>query len=311
MVTQVLVTVAQNTARYEDLGVATSGVTMFRLIGGSLGTAALGTVFAGQVAARLAAAGGSATGAAGGLAGLTTERLAALPPEELAAYIEALTGSIGVIFTVAAAVAFTGFVLSLFLPEPPLRETVAASASNIGHEAGEAFAMAASGDPSLELLRGLSVLASRDVQRAYVEGLARRAGVDLIPAAVWLVLRIGEDAAIDVDAAARRENVPPDRVEAGIQQLIDHGYLHVARNRPRAVYTLAPAGCEIYDRLAEARRERLAQLCAQWPPAQRQQVAFMLERFARELVPPHESGLTLHGSRPAPNASKKHNVGTT
>src|SRR5690606_34908321 len=40
MVMQVLVIAVQNSVDYRDLGVATSGATLFRLIGGSLGTAA-------------------------------------------------------------------------------------------------------------------------------------------------------------------------------------------------------------------------------------------------------------------------------
>jgi MFS family permease len=51
MVTQVLVIAVQNTAPYEDLGVATSGATMLRLIGTSVGTAVLGTPFAGHMGA--------------------------------------------------------------------------------------------------------------------------------------------------------------------------------------------------------------------------------------------------------------------
>jgi EmrB/QacA subfamily drug resistance transporter len=57
MVMQVLVLAAQNAVEYQDLGVATAGVTLFRSIGGSLGTAVLGALFASRVA-RLAAATG-------------------------------------------------------------------------------------------------------------------------------------------------------------------------------------------------------------------------------------------------------------
>src|SRR2546423_4999868 len=49
MVMQVLVIAVQNDVDYRDLGVATSGATLFRLIGGSLGTAILGALFAGRL----------------------------------------------------------------------------------------------------------------------------------------------------------------------------------------------------------------------------------------------------------------------
>lgn len=46
MVMQVLVIAVQNDVDYSELGVATSGVTLFRSIGGSLGTAVFGAIFA-------------------------------------------------------------------------------------------------------------------------------------------------------------------------------------------------------------------------------------------------------------------------
>ena len=61
MVMQVLVLAVQNAVPYEQLGVATSGATLFRSMGGSLGTAVLGAIFTGRLTAelsRVAAAGG-------------------------------------------------------------------------------------------------------------------------------------------------------------------------------------------------------------------------------------------------------------
>ena len=52
MVMQVLVIAVQNAVEYRDLGVATSGATLFRLIGGSLGTAVLGAIFATRLTAK-------------------------------------------------------------------------------------------------------------------------------------------------------------------------------------------------------------------------------------------------------------------
>ena len=55
MVMQVLVLVAQNAVDYRNLGVATSGSTLFRQVGGSIGVAMFGAIFANQLAANLAA----------------------------------------------------------------------------------------------------------------------------------------------------------------------------------------------------------------------------------------------------------------
>ena len=45
LVMQVLVLAVQNSVDYTDPGVATSGATLFRSIGGSVGTAVLGSIF--------------------------------------------------------------------------------------------------------------------------------------------------------------------------------------------------------------------------------------------------------------------------
>jgi EmrB/QacA subfamily drug resistance transporter len=54
LVMQVLVLAVQNAVDYRDLGVATSGTTMFRQMGGAIGTAAFGAIFNNQLANNLA-----------------------------------------------------------------------------------------------------------------------------------------------------------------------------------------------------------------------------------------------------------------
>ena len=54
LVMQVLVLAVQNAVDYAELGVATSGATLFRSIGGSLGTAVLGAIFTNRLTDELA-----------------------------------------------------------------------------------------------------------------------------------------------------------------------------------------------------------------------------------------------------------------
>ena len=85
---QVLVLAVQNAVPYDMLGVATSGATLFRSIGGSLGTAVLGAIFTGAADGRAGrrgrrrlsrrrspAAGGGARGLHRGLHRLAAHRL--------------------------------------------------------------------------------------------------------------------------------------------------------------------------------------------------------------------------------------------
>ncbi len=121
------------------------------------------------------------------------------------AYGEAFTQALDRVLLVAAGVAGVGFILSWFIPEAPLRESVAAASSSVGKEAGEAFSMPApSGD---ELLHGVAIIANRDVQRAYIQGIVSRAGVDLTPSAAWLLLRLQEEPALDIRELSRRNGL--------------------------------------------------------------------------------------------------------
>ena len=55
------------------------------------------------------------------------------------------------------------------------------------------------------------------------------------------------------------------------------------------VYRLTAAGCEMYNRLVTARREHLAELWTEWSPKKREEVAEILRRLARELIPEAEA----------------------
>jgi EmrB/QacA subfamily drug resistance transporter len=140
LVMQVLVIAVQNAVDHRDLGVATSGATLFRLIGGSLGTAAFGAIFAARLGAALARAFPGGAPIAGG-GGLSTESLMRLPPAERALYVQAFTTSLSTVFLVATAIGLCGFVLAWLVPEVPLRDTIARTAGNVGMEAGEVFPM--------------------------------------------------------------------------------------------------------------------------------------------------------------------------
>lgn len=138
MVMQVLVLAAQNAVDYRDLGVATSGATLFRLIGGSVGTAILGAIFASRLHENLARTlPGAAASEAG--ANVSPRAIAALEPAVRQLYVEGFTYSLDMIFFVAMFVGLAGFVMAWLLPEMPLRDTVAARAGGVNEEIGEVF----------------------------------------------------------------------------------------------------------------------------------------------------------------------------
>jgi EmrB/QacA subfamily drug resistance transporter len=149
LVMQVLVIAVQNAVDYRDLGVATSGNSLFRSIGGSVGTAVLGAIFAARLGVELA---GQLPAGGDGGAGLSLEAMAQLPPAVRATYAQAFTSAIDTIFLVATAIAAIGFVVSWLLPERPLRATVSATSADVGQEVGGAMAMPAAPDSYEELV---------------------------------------------------------------------------------------------------------------------------------------------------------------
>ncbi|MFI5227808.1 MAG: MFS transporter [Gemmatimonadales bacterium] len=285
MVMQVLVIAVQNAVDYADLGVATSGATLFRSIGGAVGTAALGAVFAARLTSALAGMPGLSASAG---AGMTAGSLAALPVAARAAYRAAFAVASDRVFLIAAIVGLVGAALTLLLPEQPLRATVAARAGEPGEGMGEAMAKLSSPERSDQLLRGLRIIADRDVQRQFIARIVERAGVNLSPAAAWLLVRIDRYGEANPAQLEREHAVPAPRIEEALRDLTDRGL--IAR-KDEATHSLQPtdAGCEVLDRLISARRVRLEELAVDWPESRRAEVAARLRELATELVPPRRA----------------------
>ena len=148
LVMQVLILAAQNAVSYSDLGVATSGATLFRLIGGSVGTAALGAIFSARMNGYLATHLPAGAGHAGGGVNVSPRVIAAMPSNVRDAYANAVTIGLSGIFLVAMVIALIGFLLIWMLPETPLRETVAARAGDVGDEIGEMFPLPSDTEPN-------------------------------------------------------------------------------------------------------------------------------------------------------------------
>ena len=250
MVMQVMVLAVQNAVPYEDLGVATSAVTLFRFIGGSLGTAILGAIFA----ARLGD--GVDLGALRQSGGIDPR-----------VFMRALD----TVFLVAALVAVAGFVLSLMLPERRLRDTVAAGA------AGDQASTVSSGSSLDEISRALWAMLSREDRRAVLARLAARAGLALEPAAIWLLGQLGRAPGAEPAALARQYAVDPAVVAAGLRELRRQGLVDERR-------ALTPPGSEALERVVEARSTALRQLLAEWSPETHGELASYLQRVARDFA---------------------------
>jgi len=296
---QVLVLAVQNSVEYQDLGVATSGATLFRSIGGAVGTAILGSIFSNRLKTNLASAltklslppavaakiqGGADNPAA----------LKKLPPALHTAYIHAFTTALSPVFVVAAGAAVVAFVLSLVLEQRPLRDSVTAAAG-----IGESFAVPKHTDSLAEISRALGVLLGREGRRRVVQRLAEMAGVDLSPAACWLLVRLCENPSTDLADVSARFDVPLEVAERALAELVQREMVTEALEPPATapIYTLTPAGQEAVEKLVAARRASLARLLDGWSPDQHHDLAELLTRLANELVGTPDPALTSTGAR--------------
>ncbi len=118
---QVMMVVAQNDAARDDLGTTTSAVTFLRQIGATTGVAVVGALITVRFVARLPA--GVATRLPGGTAGLSAERLRALPDELQAAVAAAYGSAVPPVFGYVAPLLGVAFLLTLALPARSLRDT--------------------------------------------------------------------------------------------------------------------------------------------------------------------------------------------
>ncbi len=288
MVMQVLVIAVQNAVEYRDLGVATSGATLFRLIGGSLGTAILGAIFAARLNANLSRLLPPGEPVAGLSEGVNPQTLSHLPAAVRVAYAQAFTASLATVFLVATAIALLGFLLTWLLPERPLRETIAAATEgDIGGDVGQAFGMPTGTDPLVHIQRGLSVLADRNERRRYVERIIARAQVDLTPAAAWLLGRLENDSKLSVANLARAHRIEPEVINAALSELLDRRLIVEtnSKNGKERKRVLTEEGCRVFNQLVAARREHLAEIWPEWSPEKREEVANLIRRLVHELVP--------------------------
>jgi EmrB/QacA subfamily drug resistance transporter len=124
LVMQVLVLVVQNDVRPQDIGVATSTATFFRSVGGAFGVAIFGAIFASRLADRLKVLPHAVTAKLGGGVHLNPEQAKHLPTAVHEDFLNAFAHSLHGVFLFGTALAVVPFVLSWFLKEVPLRDTL-------------------------------------------------------------------------------------------------------------------------------------------------------------------------------------------
>jgi EmrB/QacA subfamily drug resistance transporter len=274
LVMQVLIVAVQNAVDYEDLGVGTSGNTLLRNIGSSVGTAVIGTIFANELASNLARDFPHSPHLVQSARTISSSALAAMPAGVRALFLDSFSGALSTAFRVAAYVSIVAFVASWFVKQLPMRTTVTTEGI------GESFGAPRPGESLGEVARALSVLVGRPQMLQYLRRLATEAGVDIPLADCFVLVQLRRHPdwdRHDVFTEARRHRVPPDKVDSALEDLIGRGLIDEDLE-------LSAAGAEIADRLTAAVRDRLEALCDGWTPDQYPELARLLDRFAAEIT---------------------------
>jgi EmrB/QacA subfamily drug resistance transporter len=277
---QVLVLIVQNTSRFEDLGVATSGVTFFRTIGSSFGAAIFGSLFTNFLHARI----GPALAASGAppAAANSPEALHRLPRAVAAPIVDAYATSLTQVFIWAVPVALVGFTLSLFLREVPLRE-MGKNAADLG----DGFAMPTTETPE-EMLETAIGRLLRGEPGMRLRSIALRPDCRLDVAELWALLRINRFQRVlgvaRITDIGDQLGIPYEVLEPTFDRLVSRGYAQRDVDR----LWLTPTGARQVDFVSGLIRDWIVDKLTRSPsfqgPADRASVAAALDRITHRIV---------------------------
>lgn len=274
LVMQVLVLAVQNAVDYSELGVATSGATLFRSIGGSIGTAVLGAVFANRLATELVISLPTGAPKSASAGQIDPAAVQSLPTAVRLGYVDAFTSSLTTVFLAAAGVVAVAWLISWLVPEKPLRKTVETSGI------GEAFASPRSSLSLDEAVRELTVTIGRESTRGLIQQVSDRSGLELSVGETWLMGRLRRGIRLDIGRLAEQHSVDAGRLRAARDGLADKGLITLEGGEAK----LTGQGREDLARLAEARLQVLQSLIDDWSPEADEALAPVLEKLAEELA---------------------------
>ncbi|MEV8244218.1 MDR family MFS transporter [Streptomyces rochei] len=227
---QVLTIAVQNTVDYADLGTATSGVTFFRTLGSSFGTAVFGTIYANTLTPNLrdGVAAAAGTGAADpsviGRAATSPEGVHRLPPEASAPIVGAYADTIQTVFLWTVPVAALGLLVALFLKQVQLRDSARLGSTDMG----EGFASPHDADSRRALEASVGkIIGSTELDTA--RRIIADSDTRLDVAGAWAVMqvelftRLVGHASLGLIAARRR--LPPEVLLPVFDRMVEEGFL--------------------------------------------------------------------------------------
>ncbi len=279
LILQVLTVAVQNAVPYEELGTATSGVTFFRMIGGSFGTAVFGAIFANLVVRNVLDALHVAKAPTGfSLNAENPSVIHKLPPALQAGVIQGIAHTIQTMFLIGVPIAFVAFLLSWTLPEIELRKSIRTT------EPAEQLGIPEPRTSLGEVQRILDRAASRENRAELYGMLAGRAGLDLQPRASWLLYRLADRPDATVEEVGDRLKVDPVRLADGVHSLESQGMIERVACPEGHRLVLTATGHDAIERLTAARRDSMVELLEGWDPEAHPEVIEMVRHLAKALL---------------------------
>jgi EmrB/QacA subfamily drug resistance transporter len=277
---QVLVLIVQNTSNFEDLGVATSGVTFFRTIGSSFGAAIFGSLFSNFLKDRIGPA--LAAGGVPASAVASPEALHRQPHSVAAPIVGTYADSLTQVFLCAAPVALLGFVLALFLREVPLRDI-----HNSAVDLGDGFGMPTSDTPERMLENAIARML-RGAPGMRLRSIAMRPDCRLDVAGLWGVMRIyrfgqmhGTARLSDIGDSLR---IPFEVLEPTFARLVATGYVQREADQMWLTQSGAQQVDYVYSLLLAWIADKLARSPSFEGRPDRRDVEAALERIAHRVL---------------------------
>lgn len=227
---QVLTIAVQNTVEYTDLGTATSGVTFFRTLGSSFGTAVFGTIYTNALkpnladGVRSAAEAGAVSPGVVARAAQSPEALHRLPARTARPIIEAYADTIHTVFLWTVPVALLGFVVALFLKQVELRDSARLGSTDMG----EGFASPAGTDSQRVLEASVGKIIG-GTEMATARRIVAESDTRLDVAGAWAVMQVELFSRMvghaNLNLIAGRRHLPPEVLVPVFNRMVEEGYL--------------------------------------------------------------------------------------
>jgi EmrB/QacA subfamily drug resistance transporter len=271
---QVLTIATQNNVDYADLGVATSGVTYFRSIGGSFGASIFGTILNNDLSSKVTASLHNGTLSpkfpVTQILGDPTS-VNKLPPPIRDPFLHLYATSCARVFLIVAPIALLGFLLALFLREVPLR--AATSTTDLGESSG----LPTFRTSLAEIERFVTKLSSRQNVWERYGRVIERADLDISVPHAYALFRLHHAGPVTEEQICAHLKTPVDEIRPRVDKMINAG---TVQRDEHGVLTLTPKGKEIIEKMSEVRMQLLEEQLKGWDPEHHEELIALLKTLA-------------------------------